>query len=442
MEINNLREKYKINKTNVEQAYEYQLGLKANSEYEKRVDNTFVEIVTILKEMYPNVVIKTPKGRKKSDRSIRIKIEDLEIERLCKLYAIEGISEAEKEKLYQAILKSTKNTQKDKIENIIFGEIKNLNDINSIVNIEEIPEKSKTALLRILKVRLRTENIKERYNLENELDEKYGEKKVLKTGMLKDDLIRWSSIEKITPLKKRNLHNPLEFLKIKDLMGLKIQLVNIPKDIKTQSKKLSDYLEYRTQIEEKLQSLNKNDKMNQEQIQKLQKEKSKYEDLCALEFGKEFTYILMNNEEILNKLNIKVIPEGYKHKEKQNGYVAEHIKFSFIDKPEYIFELQLHSAYRECLSRSNGTAAHDKRSGKAKVLINLINKMVFEKDVKDKIPEWRSIEQASDGKYFVRKYSMLENINEYYSGCDKFTPDRREKVSKYINEKSEEIEIN
>jgi len=441
MEINNLRERYKVNKSNVEQAYEYQLGLKNDEKYEKRVDDTFVQITKIFKEMYPNVVIKPPKGRKKSNMSMRIKIHNMEIERLCKLYAIEGITDNQKTELCKQIIDSMQGKEKEKVIKILFGEIENLNDIDSIISTKEIPEKSKTALLRILKVRLRKENIENREFLENELDEKYGEKKVIKTGMLKDDLIRWSSIDQITPVKRKNLNNPSEYLKIKDLMGMKLQIINVPDDIKTKSEKLIEYIECRKQIEKKIELLKSNDKTSENELKRLEDEKQKYEDLCALEFVKEFSQILMTNNEILDRLNIRVIPEGYKHKEKQNGYIAEHIKFEYIDNPEYIFELQLHSAYRECLSRTNGSAAHDKRSGKAKVLLNLLNRIVFEKDVKDKIPEWRCVEQKNDGEYVLRKYSTLENINEYYAGCDKYTPERREKICKYINENSEELKI-
>ena len=167
MEINNLRERYKVNKSNVEQAYEYQLGLKNDEKYEKRVDDTFVQITKIFKEMYPNVVIKPPKGRKKSNMSMRIKIQNMEIERLCKLYAIEGITDNQKTDLCKQIIESMHGKEKEKVIKILFGKIENLNDIDSIISIKEIPEKTKTALLRILKVRLRKENIENREYLEH-----------------------------------------------------------------------------------------------------------------------------------------------------------------------------------------------------------------------------------------------------------------------------------
>ena len=115
------RKKYKVPKSNVEKSYEYQLGLKSNEEYEKRVDSTFVQIITLFKSMYPNVTIETPVGREKSNKSLLTKIENLEIERLCKLYAIEGLSEQEKVELYEAILKSIDYRKEKIIRQICYG---------------------------------------------------------------------------------------------------------------------------------------------------------------------------------------------------------------------------------------------------------------------------------------------------------------------------------
>ena len=92
---NSLRERYKVQKSNTEKSYDYHLSLKSNKEYEERVDKAFLAIVNLFACTYPNVKIEQPQGREKTRRSMRTKIENLEIERLCKLFAIEGITKEE-----------------------------------------------------------------------------------------------------------------------------------------------------------------------------------------------------------------------------------------------------------------------------------------------------------------------------------------------------------
>ena len=56
----NTLEKYKINKSNIDKAYEYHLGLKQNKEYEQMVDDTFLSLVNLFISRYPNVKIEIP----------------------------------------------------------------------------------------------------------------------------------------------------------------------------------------------------------------------------------------------------------------------------------------------------------------------------------------------------------------------------------------------
>ena len=66
--LNNLKERCKIKKTNIDKAYEYSLGLRHNEEYEKMVDDIFLQFANLFKEMYPNVSIEPPRGRVKSKK--------------------------------------------------------------------------------------------------------------------------------------------------------------------------------------------------------------------------------------------------------------------------------------------------------------------------------------------------------------------------------------
>ena len=392
------REKYKVQKSNVEKSYEYQLGLKSNVEYEGRVDNTFIQIITLFKSMYPNVSIETPVGREKSNKSLLTKIENLEIERLCKLYAIEGLSEKEKEELYKAILKSIDDKKEEIIGQICYGKIENIEFLSEIIENDQVPEKTKTGLLRIVKTRLlEQEQTEHNIMLQKELDEKYGKIATERTGKLKHNLLKWETIENITQSDIEKIHNPFEYLKVKDLMGFKLVIGDVPEYVKTGSEKLKTLLKAKEAAP----------------IEK----KSEINDLCALELAKEFAFFLMNNEEILEKMNIRVIPNGYKHKEKQNGYMAEHIKFCYIDNPEYTFEFQIHSAYREELSMANGPADHSRRSGKKRIFPKTLNREDFRKAMEERVPRSRILKIAN-GRFQLHICSKKENLLNYYMGYD------------------------
>ena len=338
----NFRDSYKVdtNKSNVEKAYEYQMALKNDKEYETRVDNTFMQIVALFKKIYPGVKIEAPRGREKSNKSLRCKIENLEIERLCKIYAKEGLSQEEQVELYNDILKSMNGEEEENTYKICFEPLKNLKSIDAIMKNEDIPEKTKTALLRIVKIRLlEQEKTLAREILLLKLDKKYGKGAAERTRQLKNDILRWDSIERINSEEKiKKLHNPEEFLKVKDLRGIKIVIGYVPEDVKTNNEMLKRYLKIR-----------ENASPNDQAI---------IGDICSLELAKEFAHNLISSQKTLEKLGIQVLPEGYKHKEKQNGYIAEHIKLAYTDKPEYTFEFQIHSTYREDLSMANGPADH------------------------------------------------------------------------------------
>jgi len=70
----NFREKYKVQKTNIEKAYDYHLSLKNNKEYEQKVDNAFLATVNLFVKMYPNVSIEQPQVREKTAKSMKTKI--------------------------------------------------------------------------------------------------------------------------------------------------------------------------------------------------------------------------------------------------------------------------------------------------------------------------------------------------------------------------------
>lgn len=411
--INSLSEKYKVEKSNIEKSYEYHVGLKNNEEYERMVDDAFLEFAKLFKELYPKAQIDTPKEREKSKQSLKNKIEKLEIERLCKLYAIDEISKEEKQSLHELILNKINIAKRDVANTIISEQLKTLDDVDIIIQDKEISEHIKTALLRIVNTNLQKENNKE---LQKQLDKKYGELAAKDTGELKNNLLRWDKIEKIND--KEILHYPFECLKSKDLRGIRFVIVGVPDDIQTDNVKLKELIKRRRES--------------------LENEKTKYSDLCCVELSKDFVNKIISDEELLKRLNIEVLPEGYTHKEKQNGYIAEHVKFCIRGFPEYSFELQVRSMNCENEARANGSAAHDKRSGKKRVLPSLANKNLFIERLKNILPKYKIL-KFENNNYKLHKCTLAENMLEYFLGYMKLDSSENEKLMQYVQEEQNKI---
>ena len=400
---------YKIEKNNIEKSYEYQLGLKNNEEYEERVNKTFLAFANLLKATYPNVNIEAPRGREKSKHSLRNKIEKLEIERLCKLYAIGEITKDQKKNLYNLILNKIKITKKDLVIKLILEDIKSLKDIDKIMK-EDIEEHIKTALLRIVNTKLEKENKKE---LQLEIDRKYGETAAIETKQLKNNLLHWEAIENINEEEIKKLHSPFEYLCVKDLRAFKIIIAGVPYDLQTNNKELKKLLKERENIP--------------------REKRFKHNDLCCIELSKDFANRLIQDEELLEKLNIQVLPDGYKHKEKQNGYIAEHIKFCYRDHPEYTFEFQIRAVYREDISRANGSAAHDKRSGKKREFPSTLNRSNFIKQLENVLPKYTILKPNKD-EFILHKCRVEENMLEYFLGYVELDSKEYKKAMEYIKE--------
>ena len=412
---NTLREKYKVNKSNIDEAYEHALALKYNIEYEQRVDDTFLSFANIFKEMYPNVKIEPPRGREKSKKSIKNKIEKLEIERLCKLYAIDEITENELKELYKLIIDRTKNVKKDVLKKLFIGDIEDLDNLDKIIEAEDIEEHIKTAILRIVNTRIIKQD---KQSLKQELDMKYGEGAVKRTNQLKYNLLRWECIENLNEETIEKLHIPNEYLKVKDIRAFKFVIASVPDDIQTENEELIELIEKRRKAKDC--------------------EKMQINDLCCIELSKDFVKKIIENEELLEKLNLELVPDSYKHKQKQNGYIAEHVKFSFIDNPEYTFEMQLRSIYREDISRANGKAAHDKRSGKKRKFPSTENRTNFITELRNVLPEYRIL-KTRNGEFELDKCSMIQNMLEYYLGYIKLDSKSYKKALEYLEDEKQTI---
>lgn len=415
---NSLRERYKVQKSNTEKSYDYHLSLKSNKEYEERVDKAFLAIVNLFACTYPNVKIEQPQGREKTRRSMRTKIENLEIERLCKLFAIEGITKEEQKELVTLIEKRIKGNAQQ-IEEISNGKIEDLEIIHKLMEEEEIDDNIKTALIRIIKTRIEREEVPNKQELLEEIEETYGQTAAQKAKQAKRNILHWECIEmcKQDQESLEKLHNSFEYLRIKDLRGFEIIIDSVPDEIETENEMLKQLIEKRKQVSEK--------------------EKAKYNDLCCIVVANEFAQRLMANKEFLESLNIQVLPEGYKHKKKENGYIADHIKFCYKDHPEYTFELQLRSIYRENLTKANGVAAHDKRSGKRRIFPSVENKGIFMEQSQEMIPKYTTIrrKESNNRQYsIIHKCQMAENMLEYYIGYVPIDSQIYQKAMQYIKE--------
>ena len=143
----------------------------------------------------------------------------------------------------------------------------------------------------------------------------------------------------------------------------------------------------------------------------------------------------MTNEDNLEKWNLRI--DSYKKKEKLNGYKAEHIKFAYYDeqaKQEFTFELQLRSTYREELSRANGPAAHDQRSGKKRIFPNLGTRVDFVREARDRLPRYFILKR--NGKDFreVHECTLAENMLEYYLGYVHLDSKDYDRMMKYVTD--------
>lgn len=424
---NNFRQSYKIQRTAIEESFINQIGLKMNKEYEQWADTSAIGIIKYFLDKYKGVKIELPKMREKSPKSLLGKIKNLQIERLSKLYAIEGISDKDKKVLY-SLIQERINENKDLddvkilkiVKDLLYKEIDefNINEFEKEVIVEGISNSTKTALLRILVSKIEKSNLDNKKQELKQLDEKYGKAAAIRTGAIEDDIIKYDSIKNIRENKDRinRLRDENKFLKANDLRGMKIVVVDIPDDFETDNEKIKRILEER-----------KSSTTSQEKIL--------YTHLAVAELGKEFYKDLENNKQLLKKLNMKVISGSNKHKKKENGYEAEHIKFYNYNKPEYTLEMQFKSEYVETICRGSGSASHEKRPGKSRILPQTDNDVELAKMLNFMVPKYK-IFKLEQNHITVEKFSMLKNIMTYFQ--DKLQPDSEEyeKIMKLFSDEN------
>jgi hypothetical protein len=95
-----LKSMYKIEKTELEKAFEKQMMLKKDPEYQDWAEKTAIKLIEYFENKYKGLEIEIPKLREKSAKSLYGKIKNLQIERLSKLYIIDEATEENKQDLY------------------------------------------------------------------------------------------------------------------------------------------------------------------------------------------------------------------------------------------------------------------------------------------------------------------------------------------------------
>lgn len=405
--MNTLKEKYKVKRSAIEESFISQMGLKNNQEYENWADNASIAIIEYFLNKYKGIIIEMPKAREKSPKSLLGKIKNLQIERLSKLYTVEGINEEEKDVLYSLIKERIYENEElniiytlAQIKNLLYNEIEKLDikKFEETIMVEGISNSTKTALLRILVGKLEKSNIPNKESKIEELDEKYGKKAAIKSGLVEDDIIRYSSIEAIkgNKVKIDRLKDEMNFIRANDLRGMKFIVINVPDELETDNKKLKEILKRRKETKDS-------------------REKTAYTELAIIEIGKEFYKDLETNEELLKKLNMGVIPDSNKHKKKSNGYEADHIKFFNTEHPEYKLEVQYKSEYVENICRGEGIASHQRRPGKKRILPHASNNVELIQKLEYTLPKYK-IFRKEGNNIKVQKFDMLRNVMGFYQG--------------------------
>lgn len=429
---NNLNKSYEA--TAVQKSFIHQIGLKKNKDYENWADEVAKELIQYFYSEYKGIKIEIPKLRIKSDKSLLGKIKNLQIERLSKLYAIEGIPDEEKDELYLLIEERIyENDELDstnileKIKEIIYGEFKpeNLDEIENTIMVDGISKSTKTALLRILVTKIVKSTLPVNYRKEKfkYFEIKYGEIAAKRTGLPENNILKLDSVINIKNDKRKleRLRSETKFLKANDLRGMKIVVVDMPGDMKTENTEIENILQKRNYVED-------------------DKDRALYTRLEIVEIGKDFFAKIEQNEELLKKLHMQVIPCSSKHKKKGNGYEAEHIKFINTDNPEFTLELQLKSEYVENICRGDGKASHENRPGKARVLPEAKTNEELVAKLKYLVPSYKTFIRNGE-EIEIQEYDMLKNVMSYFQEQISPESEEYEKIIEVLSNTELEKEI-
>lgn len=449
--------KYKVNTVDFDptnDAYLKHLGLKANINggYKNATINQALDLINLFESTYPGIMIDSPLLREKSSKSMFFKIKNLEIERLSKLATIENdipeklhayefkkygkIIPVNYKQLYklfaervdESIPVEKRDSTKQLIKNLLFKRADKLDIVaieNELIKNKKLSRSTKIAIVRILYSKIHASNIPSKADILNDIDANFGEKAAELSGVPEDDILCYQSIKSIEQSKYDltnkafdnrysskldRLLDEQEFLRCKDLMGMQIIISQIPRNFKTNNYAIQQLIDKRDSI---------SDKKSDEYI--------RLDQACMNAISKDFMYRLEHSSfDWLDKTNSKIIRDSIKHKNKSNGYIAEHIKFELERNPNYSLELQVKSRYVDEISHSKGSASHSARSGKQRILPSLIQEdtydimhttperlQLFKKNLDYLLPKF-TIFSKEHGKYEHYDFSRKENSFKFF----------------------------
>lgn len=455
--------KYKVNIVEndpTNDAYLRHIGLKAriNDGYKPTTINQALSVINLFEKTYPGVQIDSPILREKSSKSIFFKIKNLEIERLSKLAAVENdipeklhtyefmkfgkvtpvnyeqLSKLFAERVEESIEPEKREYTKKSIDALLFNKANKLNieEIeNELIKNKKLSRSSSVALVRILYSKVHASNLPNKDIILDNIDANFGAKAAEISGVPEDDILSYQSIKSIEQ-SKYDLTNKVfdnrynskldrlldeqEFLKCKDLMGMQIIISSIPQDFQTGNYALQQLIEKRDLISDKSSD-----------------EYKRLDQSCMNAIAKDFVYRLehMSYNWLTNNKS-KIIRDSIKHKNKSNGYIAEHMKFELDNNPDYTLELQVKSKYVDEISRGKGSAAHSARSGKKRTL-----PPIFEESDKDvtKLEPGRLQAFKNNLDYLLPKFISFNKENGKYIP---YELNRKENSFKFFDEIIEE----
>lgn len=342
-----------------------------------------------------------------------------------------------------------------------------LNDGNTL------SKSSRTALARMFYAKIKSSKLDERTKqaLIIELKAKYGSLQSVKRQVLlkqaqellnrekvhsiavipehvtEEDILAFDSIERLenpdndyNQSKKQYDHryaSPLdrlvdekEFLRCKDLIGMQLVIDSIPAGFSIEG---DNYL---NELIRKRDSIKDNTSL---EFQALDQQ-------CMTEISRDFMSKLRNRSTSwLRSTNSKIINSSYKHKDKTNGYIADHIKFELQQNPLYALELHVKSKYVEDISGNSGPASHSTRPGKERKFHEILlsdaplNEYPFSQivncfiDTINSLPLYMEFVKKPDNTYTVNKYSIMKNLNKYHGDAIANDPVKKSRISDFFN---------
>lgn len=192
--------------------------------------------------------------------------------------------------------------------------------------------------------------------------------------------------------KGRNPEKPEEYLKLFDIIGMKLIINNVPKNYKTSLNPIDKLIEKRDSLNYTTQEYKKLDEEIRTRI--------------ILEF---MDNNILTNEN-LNNMGLYSLKNRRKNVVKTNGYKAAHSTLVEINNEDFTYEFQGRTKYVEKITQE-GVADHSKRFGKNRNLPKTTYNNHQIENLRKSIPEYYIYRQETKDLY---KCNFIENTYYYY----------------------------